>query len=291
MALSMKNTQELTTEEVVRSLIQPLEAESQILASGPRIIDSPTGDPLKLPRLTTRGSAAGWYAENELIGESDPDFDEVTLLPTNLKSIKVIHRFSNELARHAVVSISALTQADLVKNVATELDKAFFNGAGTLDASNNRGVIGLANQPGIATGALTLTSATTVIDTMIDLLGKFAVAEIHDFGKVKLFVTPQNYIALQKIKGTDGRPLMVPDVQQANTFRLQGIPVVPTARLGAGKALLVDFANVVVGRDLGTNVRFLSERYADYDQIGVRVVTRLDIALLHPEAVVNVTVA
>jgi hypothetical protein len=33
----------------------------------------------------------------------------------------------------------------------------------------------------------------------------------------------------------------------------------------------------------------LSERYADYDQIGIRVVTRYDLGLLHPEAVIVLT--
>ena len=56
MALSMKTQTELTAEEVKSFLIEPLEAASVVLAEGPVILDSPTGDPLRIPRIASRGS-------------------------------------------------------------------------------------------------------------------------------------------------------------------------------------------------------------------------------------------
>jgi hypothetical protein len=145
----MKNSPELTTEEVKGFLIQPLTAASVVLANGPVIYDSPTGNPLRIPSLVEPTTdTPAWHGENEQITEEDPDFGEVKLLPENLKSIKVLHRFSNELARHAVVSISSTMQQALVRRVASKMDEAFLVGTtGTLDGNGNRSVIGLWNQP------------------------------------------------------------------------------------------------------------------------------------------------
>ncbi len=289
MALSMKNSPELTQEEVYASLIQPLTAASVVLAAGPRIIDSPTGDPLRIPKLVD-GANAGWYAENEAIGESCPDFSELTLLPTTLKSVKVIHRFSNELARHSVVPIGSQLQAALVRNVASVLDSAFLVGAGTVDGNGNKIVTGLSNQSGIQTGTLDVTSAANLLSSSVEAVGLFADEEISDLSNAVYFVNPVDYRKVLTVKDADGRSILVPDLQRAGVYSLNGIRVVPTTKLTAGTALLVDMNQVVVGRDLAPTVKFLDERYADYDQLAIRVTARMDIGLLHPEGVIKLTV-
>lgn len=289
MALSMKNSPELTQEEVYTNLIQPLTAASVVLAAGPRIIDSPTGDPLRIPKLVD-GAAAGWYAENEQIGESDPDFSELVLLPTNLKSVKVIHRFSNELARHSVVPIASQLQAALVRNVASVLDTAFLVSAGSTDGSGNKTVTGLANQAGIQTGTLDVTSAANLLSTSVEAVGLFADEEISDLSNAVYFVNPVDYRKVLTVKDADGRSILVPDLQRAGVYSLNGIRVVPTTKLTAGTALLVDMNQVVVGRDLNPSVKFLDQTYAEYDQLAIRVAARMDIGLLHPEGVIKLTV-
>lgn len=289
MALSMKNSQELTTEQVVATLIQPLESASIVLANGPRVYDSPTGDPLRIPSLVSTNDAA-WHGENEQITEGDADFGEVTLLPTNLKSVKVIHRFSNELARHSVVSIANTMQAAFVKRVADKIDNAFLTGVATLDGNGNRTPIGLLNQPGIQTAALTVTTAA-LVDSVIGAVGKLLTAEITDFGSCRWFLNTADFLKLSKVKDSENKGFLQPDITKPGVFTLYGIPVVVSSRLPAGSGLLADMSMVAVGRDLAPSVRLLSERYADFDQLGLRVTARLDIALLHPEGVVKLTVA
>jgi len=289
MALSMKNSQELTTEQVVATLIQPLESSSIILANGPRIFDSPTGDPLRIPSLVGTDEAA-WHGENELISEGDADFGEITLLPTNLKSVKVIHRFSNELARHSIVSIANTMQAAFVKRVADKLDHAFLNGVGTLDGSGNRTPIGLFNQVGTQTSDLDLTTAG-LLDSVVDTIGKLLTAEITDLGSCRWFLSTTEFLALSKIKDSEQKGFLQPDLTKPGVFTLYGIPVVVSSRVPEGTGLLADMSMVAIGRDLAPSVRLLPERYADYDQLGLRVTARLDIGLLHPEGVVKLTVA
>jgi HK97 family phage major capsid protein len=288
MALSMSNSPELTQEEVYPFLIQPLQAASVVLAQSVRTIDSPTGDPLRIPKLVP-GNNAGWYAENEQIGEVDPDFSELTLLPTNLKSVKVIHRFSNELARHAVLPISSTLQAALVAKVARTLDDEFLNGDGTADGNGNRAVIGLWNQANIQTGSFDDASASSTVDSVATNLGKLMTAEITDFSNTVWFMNTAAYVKLLKVKTTDSRALLVPDLNKPGSFSLGGIKVVPTTKLAAGRSLLVDFNQVVIARDLAPQVTFLNERYADYDQKAIRVVARMDIGLLNAAGVVAIT--
>lgn len=45
-------------------------------------------------------------------------------------------------------------------------------------------------------------------------------------------------------------------------------------------------SQVAVERDLAPSITILTERYAEFDQVGIRVVTRHDLGLLHPEAVI-----
>ena len=86
MALSTTNSPELTQEQVQRILIQPLTAASTFLASGPRIFDT-DGNQIRIPTLAGMTTPA-WHGENELITEVEPDFGEVTLLPSTMKSVK-----------------------------------------------------------------------------------------------------------------------------------------------------------------------------------------------------------
>ena len=96
---------QLLADQVSSLLVQPLEAASVVLSSGPRIFD--TSGVLRIPKLTG-SSTVGFIGENELIpSDHDTTFDEVVLMPTDRKSIKVIERYSRELARQAVIGIDA----------------------------------------------------------------------------------------------------------------------------------------------------------------------------------------
>jgi HK97 family phage major capsid protein len=287
MPSSMKNSQELTQEEVASFLIEPLTVASVVMAAGPRTFDSPKGDPVRVPRFDDVGDPT-FKAENELIDETEPDWSELILLPTILKSLKTIHRISNELARHAVIPIGTTLQAAMVRKIAEKLDSEFLTGAGTADGNGNRGPIGLLNQAGVQTGTWD-TSGATAINVGNDAIGKLLSANITDLSKVCWFVRPSDYIALSKVLDGDNRPLLQPDVTRGTGFQLLGYPIYITSKLPAGKALLADFNMIAVARDLAASVTLLNETFAQYDQIGIRVISRADIGLLHPEGVVVLT--
>ena len=135
-------------------------ASTVFLQAGPRIFDSSGGVPLRIPKIAAWSVDDPWRAENTQIAESDPEYDEVMLLPSSLKSLKVLHRFSNELARHSVVNVANVLRDALVRRIALALDRAFLVGDGADDT-----VLGIANATGVqimdTVGTPTSTTSTT----------------------------------------------------------------------------------------------------------------------------------
>lgn len=265
----------LVKDQVSSLLVQPLEAASVVLASGPRIFDS--SEPLKIPRLVS-STVPGYVAEGAQIPDThDVGFDEISLMPTTRRSIKSILRFTNELARSATIGLDAVLKARLVNDVATKLDTELLTGTGATGS-----ITGIINQANVQTGALDVTDADSLLDGI-------ALATAAEVTPNRWFVSGADFIAIRKLKDTSGKYLLESDLTKDATYRLFGIPVTVTNKLPEGKAVLADMSQVAVVRDVNPSVTVLSERYAEYDEIGLRVVCRYDLGLLHPEGVVVLT--
>lgn len=277
-------TPELTQEQVAKVLVQPLEAKSQFLAAGPRIFDS--AGPLRVPMgAASIADTLQFTGENEQIPEADVDFDEVSLLPSTMESVKVITRYSNELARQSVVSLDQAIKDRLVADVAAKIDTQLFSATGD-GVTTPQGMFGWEGTTQVEAGdALDL-------DGFLDAWGAALGANV-EMSRLKWFVRPSDFVALRKIKDTQGRYLLTPDPTSDGVFRVWGSQVVITNRIPEGKAALADMSQVAVARDVAPSVKILTERYADFDQQAIRVVTRLDAKPLNPEAVVilNTTAA
>jgi HK97 family phage major capsid protein len=277
MALGTGNIAELLNDQVAALLVQPLEAASVVLSSGVRIFD--TAGQLRIPKLTG-SSAVGFIGENEEIPSTHATtFDEVVLMPTDRKSIKVIERFSRESVRQSVIGLDAVLKARLLKVVGDQLDTALLTGDGTDDS-----ITGIIEQDDVQTAELDVTDA----DSLLDAIGKAVAAEVTPN---RWFLNGEDFIELRKLKeATDSsKYLLEADVTRDATYRLFGIPVTVTNKLDPGVAVLADTSNIAVARDVAPSITVLTERYAEWDQIGLRVTTRYDLGLLHPEAVIVLT--
>jgi len=160
-----------------------------------------------------------------------------------------------------------------VADVANKLDDALLKGDG---ASNT--VRGLLNHSGSPVSVLDTDEPDSLLDAM-------AVASANEVTPTHWLLSGADFYALSKIKDADGRYLISPDLTAEGKRTLFGIPCIVTNKLATGKAALVDMGQVAVVRDLQPSVTVLSERYADYDEQAIRVVTRYDLGLLHPQAV------
>jgi len=273
----------LIQSQVANLLVQPLEQASTFLAAGPVVLDS--SSPVRVPRIVN-GVTAGFVAEGAQISDGDVAFDEVTLLPSTLKGLKVLVKMSNELIRTSVVGLEAVLRTRLVTDVANALDAALWDGAGT---SNT--IKGILRQTGIATGTLDLTDPDSLIDGL-------ATAQGNKVNPTHWVMTAASFAAIRKVKIASGSKQYVVDpttIQNGTDLRLLGLPVIITDNIPAAstknRVALVDFSKVVVARDVNAEVKILDQTWGDYDSIGIRVVSRWDTALLQAKAVTLLTEA
>src|SRR5690625_4519478 len=271
MAEYTTNNQELLQEQVSTILIQPLEAQSVVLAAGPRIFH--TASPLRIPKLVGSGDAS-WIGEGELIPEHDIEFDEVRLMPSDRKSVKTLIRFSNELLRQSIIGLDQVLKTRLVADVARKIDDAFLTGDGT-----DNTVTGIVNQPGVQTGVLDPENP----DSLLDALALASAAEVQPN---RWILSGADFFTIRKIKDNTGNYVLQADVTADTTYRLFGIPVTVTNKLPTGTAILANMGEVAVARDINPTVKLLDQRYAEYDQQAIRVTARYDLGLLRPEGVI-----
>lgn len=273
----------LLQSQVASMLVNQLAQESTFLGARPQVFD--THDQLRIPRIAS-GVSAGFVGEGVQISDGDVSFDEVTLLPSTLKSLKVLVRFSNEMARQSVIALDATLRTTLVTNVAQALDAALWDGAGT---SNT--IKGILKQTGIATGVLDLTDADSLIDGL-------ATAQGNKVSPSHWVMTSASFAKLRKLKvgTTDARYIFDPStIQNGTAFQLFGLPVIITDNIpdatAKARVALVDFSKVAVARDVDAEVKLLDQTWGDYDSVGLRVVTRYDVGVLQAKAVTLLTEA
>ena len=276
---------ELTAEQVQKILVKPLEAASVFLASSPRVFDT-NGSSVRVPKMGGP-TAPSWHGENEQIDEVDPTFDEVVLLPDTMKSVKVLVRFSNELARQSIVSLDAALKDRLVTDVAATIDAELIAGTDLTGATP----LGLINYVGrqkiLAVGSPT-------VDDLHDAEGKALTANV-DPARLRWMMAPRDFLTIRKLKDLQGRYLVQPDVTAANGYTLLGHRVTVTPRVpvnlgvGTNESVIVlwDPAQVAVARDMAPSVKVLDQTFGDYDQQAIRVVARYDAKPLNADAVIT----
>jgi len=108
-------------------------------------------------------------------------------------------------------------------------------------------------------------------------------------GSLRFVLHPSNFSALRKIKTTDGRYLIQPDLTAGTGFTILGTPIVLTSHLPVTKTILLDPQAIAVVVDVNPVVTILNEAYATTDSVGIRVVTRLDWAPVQPHSIIVLT--
>lgn len=281
MAITTANSPELTREIVQQILVQPLETASVFLAAGPRIFDT-DGSPIRIPKLGAAGTAT-FVAEGTVIPEADYNFDEIELLASSMKSVKVVTRVSNELRRSSVIALDTALRDRLVTDVASALDRAFINGTATNEPQGILHYSGV-SVAGSAIGTATPDHLYTALQTALD-------ANVN-VANTRWMMTPRDFVALHKLKDAEGRYLISPNPSQGATSTLLGLPVTVTSRIpggttgGTATVVLADFSQIAVARDQSPTVTVLDQTWGDYDQVGIRVTARYDAKPMNPEAVV-----
>ena len=281
MVASTENAAQLTAEQVSTILTKPLEQRSIFMAAGPTIFDT-NGSPVRIPAMpASQQDELQWVGENELIPEVDPEFGETELLPSTMKSVKTITRYSNELARQSIVSLDKVLQDRLVADVAGKLDAQFLSAEGD-GITTPRGLFAYEGVEDVAV------SGEFNVDTLLAAQGVALEANV-DLSRLALFVRPGDLMALRGLKDNDGRYLLQWDATEAGGYRILGMNALVSAHVPEGRAAIADMSQIAVARDLEPTVKILTERYADYDQQAIRVVARYDAGPLNPAGIVTMS--
>lgn len=288
MAINTAQIQELIQTNIASILVHPLEETSSFMAMGARVFD--TAGPISIPKLTG-GFTPDWVGESEQIPEETEDiFDAVELLPSTMKSVKSIVRISNESLRQSSQALDAIISARLVTDTAAKIDTQAWSAAGD-GVATPKGVLHADNVAQME--VLNAAGAALSVDMLHSAFG-LALNDDVPLTGLRWVMSPGQLTGLRKLKTTDGRYLVQPDVTVANGLQMLGVPVQLTKRMaadatGKGQVLLLNPQSWAVARDMNPTVKVLVERYADYDQVGIRVVSRYDWGLLQPDANVLIT--
>ncbi len=139
-----------------------------------------------------------------------------------MKSVKVLTRFSNELARQSVVSLDAALRDRLVRDVAAKLDAQFFSASGD-GITTPKGIFAYIGTQTLVGGALTL-------DKMLDAEELMLAANV-DPSRLRWLLTSRDFIRARPVKDTGGRYIVQPDATEAGAYRLLGHGVTVTNRV------------------------------------------------------------
>lgn len=288
MAVNTSDIAALIQAVISKALAQPLQQASSFLSTGVNIADSSV--PIRFPRL--RGTFdPSWVGESEEIPEDEgAEFDSVPLLPSTLKSIKTLIRLSNESLRQSIVSLDTVLQQRLITDVQAALDKQAWSSGGN-GTTLPKGVFHADN---VAQFAKVNVNGALTLDHLHDAYGR-ALADDVPLSGLRWVMSPSQLTALRKIKttSTSNQYVVTENIGDGPAgLRLLGVPVTLSKRLATTgtapntkeQVLLMSPSTWQVVRDLSPQATVLRERFAEYDETGLRIVARFDWGPLLPEA-------
>jgi HK97 family phage major capsid protein len=294
------NTAAVIQQTVQSYVIAPLVAESVVLQQ-PAIRTFRTSAPIRVPSLS-QATGLGFVAEGGTIPVNDVATSEIDLLPSSMEGLKTITVVSRELIRAAVLGIEQVLTDRIVYDIALAADAALINGntANTpLGLLQNSGIL---TQTYVATGASAETgvigsASTDAIgslgdpNTFLTALGTFAANHLN-LATSSWLIHPTDWFGtILQSRDSLGRGLFTPSPTADTPNALFGTRAVISTQIPQGTLALIDWSRVLVALDEMPDVQVLIEAFASQDSVGVKVVTRLDVGLAHPQAVLSLTAA
>lgn len=262
-----------------------LRPETVVMASGVRVIQIKRDT--VLPGIGAAVTAS-FVHENVEIPTGDMSFVGRVLRP---RKLAVLTRVANELLTDSTPGARKLIEYDVTRAMAAAIDAAFLagNGGGATPQ-------GLRNT---ASATVTYLGTDGGVLTVDDVLGAISRLETKNCKPGAIYMHPRDWANLKKQKtglASDNRYLLGTDPASATNRVLFGVPVflssqIPTNETrGAASGvcsscIVVDPAQIVIGRLAELGILFDASRYFEFDQTAVRATARMDIAALNSDAV------
>ena len=269
----------LTQDQVERLLIMPLQERSTYLSQGFPTFTS-NGEPIKIPSLTSFGTAT-YVAEGTAIPTVSATTSEIELLPSSVRSVKVLARMSNELVRQSVVNVESAFSMKLVRDVSEFLDRALWQG-GTAVTGSPVGMVNFPNNVNAGTAA-----GTAITSDLLYEMHELAMENNLADDALRWAMSPKTFTVIRKLSDNYGQRVLQPSLALGAPPTLLGRPYTVTNNVPDSDLLLFDRSQVAVGMDQRASITLLSETFADFDEVAVRVTARYDTAKMNDEAVVQ----
>ncbi|MFJ6617590.1 phage major capsid protein [Kitasatospora sp. NPDC091335] len=253
-----------------RRLVQHMIEVSGVLAAGPTVLTTTTGEQMQVPRTTAHSSNAAIVAEAGTLPANDPAFGQV---PLDAYKYGLLLQVSHELANDTAV--------DLIGYLATQAGRALGNGFGAhlvagTGASQPNGVLTAASlgKTG-ATGVAGVPSADDLIDLFYAVIAPYRASASCGW-----MMRDATVAAVRKLKDSTGAYLWTPGLS-GSPDTILGKPLytdpnMPAAAVTAKSILFGDFSTYFVRQV--ESIRF--ERSDDYafnsDLITYRAILRGD---------------
>lgn len=251
--------------EFERQIITGLE-EANIIRTIAKTIT--TSAERKIPVAATH-TTAKWTAENAVITESTPTFDQKTIDAFKLTDLVKV---SLELLQDSMFDLESYIAAELARAFGVAEEEAFCVGTGTGQPT------GIFTENGGTVGVTAGSATAITVDDLIDLVYSLK----SPYRRNAVFLMKDITVSsLRKLKDSNGAYLWQPSVQVGQPDRLLGYPLytspyVPAATADALPIAFGDFANYWIADRMGRTVQRLNELYAGNGQVGFISTERVD---------------
>lgn len=277
---SATHGQETVPTTLVESLFVKLFDDSAILAAGPTILRTASGEALKFPRLASLGAltvANSRVAELGQIQKANPTFDQVTL---DAYKYGQIAQSSREVIEDSVIDVRGLLGTVVGRNMANYLGYDLTLGDGT---GKPRGVVTIVNAgSNKVTGATSVVGKPSNLDEILDVIAKLNPSYRRN---AKFLMNDATTFTLRKFKINtttgDNAYAWQPSIVPGGPDSLMGYPVltdpnIAATGLGALSIVFADFSMYYVRLVNDVRVEWSTEYAWDTDLVSVKAVLRAD---------------
>lgn len=261
--------EKIVPETFVDQLYQHLLDTSSIRQAGATVLTTDSGEPLIIPKTTGYSSAAP-ILESGTINDSDPTFDQVSLVPIKYGfQVKVSH----ELLTDSGVDLEGFLAEQGGRALGIGTSAHYITGNGT---TQPQGVAGVASVG--KTGATGVTGAFTG-DDLIDLF--YSVIAPYR-AKAAWLMNDQSIADTRKMKDTNtGQYLWQPGLQAGEPAQLLGRPLysdpaMASTGLDALSVLFGDFSTYYIRDVSGVRIERSEHANWDSDMVSFRFLMRTD---------------
>lgn len=243
------------------------------------VFDTAGGNALPIPTDNDTTNAGAILSENVQVGTQDTTFGAVTMNAYVYTSKLVL--VSNQLLQDTAFNLDAWLSAKLGTRIARITNTHFTTGSG---ASQPSGVVTgatLGFTAGNASGGTSTATGSTTTFNFDDLVELEHSVDPAYRKNAKFMMSDAALKLAKKLKDGIGRPLWMaglavkePDTINSYSYVINQDMATPAA--SAKPVLFGDFSNYFIRRVAGIQVLRLTERYADFNQVGFLAFQRWD---------------